>query len=65
MDYVQKPTAGEFVSETDTLNIAVHRIIMGLHHSLLVTHDKEITGILRSTDLFNFLYDTMADYGYL
>jgi len=61
-DYMQAPTEGEFVSETDTLNIAAHRIIMGRHHSLLVTRDEEIVGILRSTDLFNALYDMMEQY---
>ena len=60
-DYMQEPTEGEFVTEKDTLNIAAHRIVMGRHHSLLVTRDKEIIGILRSTDLFNALYDMMEE----
>lgn len=60
-EFMQAPTEGEFVSETDTLNIASHRVVMGSHHSLLVTRDKEIVGILRSTDLFNALYDMMAE----
>ena len=58
-DFMQIPAEGEFVVETDTMNIAMHRIVMGRHHSLLVTRDKEIVGILRSTDLFNTLYDMM------
>jgi CBS-domain-containing membrane protein len=58
-DYMQEPTEGEFVSETDTLNIATHRIVMGRHHSLLVTRGRVIVGILRSTDLFNAIYDMM------
>ena len=58
-DYMQEPTEGEFVTENDTLNVAAHRIVMGRHHSLLVTRDREIVGILRSTDLFNALYDMM------
>lgn len=60
-DYMQEPTEGEFVSETDTLNVAAHRIVMGRHHSLLVTRGRVIIGILRSTDLFNVLYDMMSD----
>jgi len=60
-DFMQIPSEGEFVQETDTMNIAMHRIVMGRHHSLLVTRDKEIVGILRSTDLFNALYDMMAE----
>lgn len=58
-DYMQAPTEGEFVSETDTLNIAAHRIVMGRHHSLLVTRERVIIGILRSTDVFNALYDML------
>jgi len=57
-DIMQVPSEGEFVLETDTLNITMHRIVMGRHHSLLVaTKDKVIVGILRSTDVFNALYD--------
>jgi len=59
-EFMQEPTEGEFVSETDTFNVAIHRIVMGRHHSLLVTQGREIVGILRSTDLFNALYDMMA-----
>jgi CBS domain-containing protein len=58
-DHMQAPTEGEFVSEDDTLNIAAHRIVMGRHHSLLVTRGNVIVGVLRSTDLFNALYDMM------
>ena len=58
--YMQAPTEGEFVEEDDTMNVAMHRTVMGRHHSLLVTRDREIVGILRSTDLFNTLYDTLA-----
>lgn len=58
-DYMQEPSEGEIVSKSDTLNIAMHRIVMGRHHSLLVTQGKEIVGILRSTDLFNALFDKL------
>jgi CBS-domain-containing membrane protein len=60
-DYMQVPAEGEFVEEDDTMNVAMHRTVMGRHHSLLVTREGEITGILRSTDLFNTLYDMMAE----
>ena len=59
-DVMQVPTEGEFVAATDTLNIAMHRIVMGHHHSLLVTKGKRIVGILRSTDVFNALYNMIA-----
>ena len=56
-DIMQVPSEGEFVDEDDTLNIAMHRIVMNSHHSLLVTQNRKIVGILRSTDAFNALYD--------
>jgi len=56
-DIMQVPSEGEFVHEEDTMNIAMHRIVMGSHHSLLVTRGSEIVGIVRSTDMFNALYD--------
>lgn len=59
-DFMQIPKEGEIVEETDTMNVAMHRIVMGRHHSLLVTRDKEIVGILRSTDLFNTLFEMLA-----
>jgi len=58
-EIMQEPSEGEFVDESDTLNVAMHRIVMGRHHSLLVTRSREIVGILRSTDVFNALYDTI------
>ena len=56
-EIMQVPSEGEFVDESDTLNVAMHRIVMGSHHSLLVTRNRKIVGILRSTDAFNALYD--------
>ena len=62
-DIMQVPAEGEFVEETDTMNIAINRIVMGSHHSLLVTRNKVIVGILRSTDVFNALYDMIQEVG--
>ena len=64
-DVMQIPTEGEFVKETDTMDIAMHRIVMGHHHMLLVTRDNEIVGILRSTDVFNALYDMLENTAHL
>jgi CBS domain-containing protein len=51
-DVMYTPTEGEYVEDTATLAVAVHQLLMGLHQSLLVTHGKEIVGILRLTDVF-------------
>jgi CBS domain-containing protein len=63
-EIMQAPSEGEFVDENDTLHIAMHRIVMGQHHSLLVTRGREIVGILRSTDVFNAVYDMLQECGY-
>ncbi len=46
------PSEDEYVDEETTLNEAIHRMIMGHHHSLLVTRGDEIAGVLRLVDLF-------------
>jgi CBS domain-containing protein len=49
------PTEGEYVNANDSLDIAIHRLVMGHHQALLVTKDgdiKNIVGILRKTDVF-------------
>jgi len=53
------PAEHQRVLQTDTLQAAMHRFVMGRHRSLLVTANrgKRIVGILRSTDVFNWLCD--------
>ncbi|MDY6974359.1 MAG: CBS domain-containing protein [Thermodesulfobacteriota bacterium] len=58
-DFMYTPTEGEYVEETATLNEAIHQLIMGHHHSLIVTSGKDIVGILRLTDVFKEVFNTM------
>ncbi|MEJ2725374.1 MAG: CBS domain-containing protein [Deltaproteobacteria bacterium] len=46
------PTEGEYVDQEETLDQAIHQLVMGRHQSLLVTKGEEIVGILRLTDVF-------------
>lgn len=55
-DFMYTPTEGEFVEQDASLDEAIHQLIMGHHHSLLVTRDKEIVGILRLMDMFSEIY---------
>ncbi len=59
--FMYTPTEGEFVDENATLDEAIHQIIMGRHQSLLVTRgeEKEIVGILRKTDVFAEIAETI------
>jgi CBS domain-containing protein len=58
------PGEGEFVSQSTTMDEAIHRLISGRHHSLLVTADQdsgEIVGVLRLTDVFEFVSNAMLE----
>ena len=54
-NFMYTPREGEFIEESAELNEAVHRLIVGQHHSLLVTRSKEIVGVLRLTDVFKLV----------
>lgn len=51
-EFMYTPSDDEYIDENTTLNEAIHHMIMGHHHSLLVTRGDEIAGVLRLTDLF-------------
>jgi CBS domain-containing protein len=55
------PSAGEYVNENASLREAIHQIVMGHHQSLLVTNGEKIVGILRLTDLFKAVIQTMKN----
>ena len=56
-DFMYTPTVGEYVDENVSLEEAIHMLVMGHHHSLLVTKDGKIVGILRLTDVFVAISD--------
>ena len=57
--FMHTPTEDEYISETATLDTAIHQLVMGNHQSLLVTRDQKIIGILRLTDVFVAVFETM------
>jgi CBS-domain-containing membrane protein len=60
-DVMYTPADHQKVQENDSLETVMHQIVMGRHHSLLVTRGKKIIGILRSTDVFNKLFDLIIN----
>jgi len=49
---VKSPVEGEFIDADASLNKGINQLIMGRHRSLLITHEGEIVGIFRLTDVF-------------
>ena len=60
-DFMQAPSEGEFIEQDATLEMAIVQLVQGHHLSLLVTRNKEITGILRMTDAFAAVFHTMKE----
>ncbi|MBN2123900.1 MAG: CBS domain-containing protein [Deltaproteobacteria bacterium] len=58
-DIMYTPTEGEFVEADAFLDEAIHQLVMGRHQSLLVTGESGIVGILRLTDVFTEICNTM------
>jgi len=58
-DIMLKPTEGEQVEADATLDKAIHLLVMGRHHSLLVRRGGDVVGILRLSDVFKKICDEM------
>lgn len=59
-EFMQTPSAGEYVSENSSLDTAIHRLTAGTLLSLLVTRDDKIVGILRISDVFAAVFQEMT-----
>lgn len=54
------PAEGEYVKEDASLTEAIHQLALEHHQSLLVTRGKNIVGILRQTDMFKEVVQTLG-----
>ena len=57
---VENITEGEQIDVHATLPQAIHQLAIEHNQSLLVTEQKEIVGILRQTDLFKEVVETLS-----
>lgn len=57
--FMVTPSEGEFVDENASLDEAIHQLVMGRHQSVLVLRHKKIVGILRLTDVFETVSNTI------
>jgi CBS-domain-containing membrane protein len=56
------PSAGEYIQQDASLDIAIHQLIVGCHQSLLVKNDRDaIVGILRLTDVFAAVFHKLKE----
>jgi len=63
-DFMYSPRQGEFVRENQKIGEALHQLVMGRHHSLIVVNDeKKIVGVLRLTDVFEKFYQIIKTCG--
>ncbi len=60
-EFMYTPTEAEFIDENETMNNAVHKLIIGKHHSLLVTQSGKIAGVLRLSDVFERITDALKE----
>ncbi len=56
-DFVRPPEDSEHVDENATLDEAIHQLIVYPYHSLLVTRNNKVVGILRLSDVFATICD--------
>jgi CBS domain-containing protein len=53
--FMYKPTKGEYIKVSASMDETIHQLIIGKHHSLLVTDGDDIVGVVRLTDVFEFI----------
>jgi CBS-domain-containing membrane protein len=58
-EFMYSPSEGEYIEADAALCEAIHMLVIGHHQSLLVTRKGEIVGILRLTDVFKEVFQTM------
>jgi CBS domain-containing protein len=58
-EIMHQPTEGEYVAVDATLDTAIHLLVMGRHQSLLVTRGQDIVGVLRLSDVFRKVSDSI------
>jgi CBS domain-containing protein len=59
-DFMYTPSTDECLNENATLDEAIHVLIMGHHQSVLVTRNNKIVGILRLTDAFAAVFQSLS-----
>ena len=61
IDFMQRPTEGEYVDENASIDMALHQLTAGSNLSLLVTRKTDIVGVLRLADVFAAVFHAMKE----
>ena len=61
--FMATPGPDEQVAMDATLNEAIHYLVMGHHQSLMVMDGDEVVGLLRLTDVFDFVAEAVSNCG--
>ena len=56
-DFIHPPGDGEYIDENATMGEAINQLVVQPYHSLLVTSDDDVVGILRLSDVFATISD--------
>jgi CBS domain-containing protein len=62
-DIMRIPSESEYIDVETPLGAAIHRMLMGNHPSLLVTDSTGIIGILRMSDIANYVINEIKKSG--
>lgn len=62
-DIMQVPDECIYITETDTLDQAIHMMVMCRYQSLLVARENKVVGILRLSDVFTQICEKIKTCG--
>jgi CBS domain-containing protein len=58
-DVMYAPAQGEYVHEDTSMDEAIYHLVTGRHQSLLVTRGDDVVGVLRLTDVFDGICESI------
>ena len=60
-NFMQTPTAGEYISAEASLDNAIFQLSQGPYLSLMVVQEKKVVGIIRLSDVFAAIFHAMKE----
>ncbi len=59
--FMYTPSEGEYIQANATLDQAVNQFILRHYQSLPVTEESDVIGVLRLTDVFASIFNTLKE----